>query len=46
MVSSTVLTLIVIPAIYYLWKTHDVKKLAIRVQVNEETDAHERKSRK
>ncbi len=32
MVSSTVLTLIVIPAIYYLWKTHDVKKLAVEVK--------------
>ncbi len=28
MVSSTVLTLIVIPAIYYLWRSHQVKKPA------------------
>lgn len=28
MVSSTVLTLIVIPAIYYMWKSFEVKKLA------------------
>jgi Cu(I)/Ag(I) efflux system membrane protein CusA/SilA len=28
MVSSTVLTLVVIPAIYYLWKSREVKKLA------------------
>ena len=27
MVTSTILTLIVIPAIYYLWKSHEVKRL-------------------
>ena len=45
MVSSTILTLIVIPAIYYLWKTHDVKKLAVQVKGNEElnTEYKERK---
>jgi len=29
MVSSTILTLLVIPAIYYLWKSREVKKLAL-----------------
>ena len=28
MVTSTILTLVVIPAIYYLWKSHEVKRLA------------------
>ncbi|HFE62809.1 MAG TPA: efflux RND transporter permease subunit, partial [Caldithrix sp.] len=28
MVTSTVLTLVVIPAIYFLWKQHEVKRLA------------------
>ena len=28
MVSSTILTLVVIPAIYYLWKSREVKKIA------------------
>lgn len=31
MVSSTVLTLIVIPAIYYLWKSYEVKKLTTQI---------------
>ncbi len=31
MVSSTVLTLVVIPAIYYLWKTKAVKKLVLEM---------------
>ena len=29
MVSSTVLTLVVIPAIYYLWKSREIKKLKV-----------------
>jgi len=32
MVSSTVLTLIVIPAVYYLWRSHQVKKLAVTIK--------------
>jgi len=36
MVSSTVLTLVVIPAIYYLWKTREVKKLAAVIEENHE----------
>ena len=43
MVSSTILTLIVIPAIYYLWKTHDVKKLAVHVKGNEELNTEIKK---
>ena len=34
MVSSTVLTLIVIPAIYYLWKSNEVKRLSARIESN------------
>ncbi len=32
MVSSTILTLIVIPAIYYLWKSYEVKRLAVQLK--------------
>ncbi len=39
MVSSTILTLIVIPAIYYLWKTHEVKNLAVQVAESKEIGA-------
>ncbi|NIA28997.1 MAG: CusA/CzcA family heavy metal efflux RND transporter [Actinobacteria bacterium] len=28
MITSTILTLVVIPSIYYLWKSHEVKRLA------------------
>jgi Cu(I)/Ag(I) efflux system membrane protein CusA/SilA len=31
LVSSTVLTLIVIPAIYYLWKSHEIKKSTVTI---------------
>ncbi len=34
MVSSTVLTLVVIPAIYYLWKSFEVKKLAVQFEAD------------
>jgi Cu(I)/Ag(I) efflux system membrane protein CusA/SilA len=37
LVSSTVLTLIVIPAIYYLWKSREVNKLATSINVEEES---------
>ncbi len=37
LVSSTVLTLIVIPAIYYLWKSHEIKKLESSLNINEES---------
>jgi Cu(I)/Ag(I) efflux system membrane protein CusA/SilA len=36
MVSSTILTLVVIPAIYYLWKSREVKKLAAAIAEDEE----------
>lgn len=36
MVSSTVLTLVVIPAIYYLWKSREVSKLAAQTALDEE----------
>ncbi len=36
MVSSTLLTLIVIPAIYYLWKSHEVKRLAEDIEADED----------
>ena len=35
MVSSTILTLVVIPAIYYLWKSREVKKLAVAIAEDE-----------
>jgi len=35
MVSSTVLTLIVIPVIYFLWKSREVKKLADQMAFEE-----------
>ena len=37
MISSTVLTLVVIPAIYYLWKSREVNKLATSTNVEKET---------
>jgi copper/silver efflux system protein len=37
LVSSTVLTLIVIPAIYYLWKSHEIKKLENSIKMEEES---------
>jgi Cu(I)/Ag(I) efflux system membrane protein CusA/SilA len=33
MISSTILTLVVIPAIYYLWKSREVNKLASSMNV-------------
>jgi len=43
MVSSTILTLVVIPAIYYLWKNREVKRIAAEVksQVRNEQEAGE-----
>ncbi len=42
MVSSTILTLIVIPAIYYLWKSREVKRLAEQYEeANDEADHDE-----
>ena len=41
MVTSTLLTLIVIPAIYYLWKAKEVKQLAIQLKKNEEKNEKE-----
>jgi Cu(I)/Ag(I) efflux system membrane protein CusA/SilA len=38
MISSTVLTLVVIPAIYYLWKSREVNKLATSTNVEKEPD--------
>jgi Cu(I)/Ag(I) efflux system membrane protein CusA/SilA len=38
MISSTVLTLVVIPAIYYLWKSRAVNKLATSTNVEKEPD--------
>jgi Cu(I)/Ag(I) efflux system membrane protein CusA/SilA len=35
LVSSTVLTLIVIPAIYYLWKSHEINKMATSINIEE-----------
>ena len=35
MVSSTVLTLIVIPAIYYLWKSYEVKRLNVQLEAED-----------
>ena len=35
LVSSTVLTLIVIPAIYYLWKSREITKMATSKNLNE-----------
>jgi Cu(I)/Ag(I) efflux system membrane protein CusA/SilA len=35
MISSTILTLVVIPAIYFLWKSREVKKLPEQVVVDE-----------
>lgn len=37
MVSSTILTLVVIPAIYYLWKSREVKRIA-SVREDDQTD--------
>ena len=37
MISSTVLTLVVIPAIYFLWKSREVNKLATSKNVEKET---------
>jgi Cu(I)/Ag(I) efflux system membrane protein CusA/SilA len=37
LVSSTILTLIVIPAIYYLWKSHEIKKLESSINIKEES---------
>lgn len=34
MVSSTILTLVVIPAIYFLWKSHEVNKLAAQLEAD------------
>ena len=39
MVTSTLLTLIVIPAIYYLWKAREVKKLAAQFEKDEENNS-------
>ncbi len=36
MVTSTILTLIVIPAIYYLWKSRAVRELAIEIEEDED----------
>jgi len=44
MVSSTVLTLIVIPAIYYLWKSRTVRKLGIEMDKDEENTDREANS--
>ena len=38
MVTSTVLTLVVIPAIYYLWKSREVQRLAKEFAENEAAD--------
>ncbi len=35
LVSSTVLTLIVIPAIYYLWKSREINKMATSINLEE-----------
>jgi len=39
LVTSTLLTLIVIPAIYYLWKAREVKKLAAQFEKDEENNS-------
>ncbi|KAA3616783.1 MAG: efflux RND transporter permease subunit [Calditrichaeota bacterium] len=39
MVSSTVLTLVVIPAIYYLWKSREVEHMAIQIAIDENNDS-------
>ena len=37
MMSSTVLTLVVIPAIYYLWKSREINKLALSINAEEDS---------
>jgi Cu(I)/Ag(I) efflux system membrane protein CusA/SilA len=32
MITSTILTLVVIPAIYYLWKNREVKRVAAEIK--------------
>ena len=41
MLSSTVLTLVVIPAIYYLWKSREVKKLVSALKANQDDQKDE-----
>ncbi|NQV50051.1 MAG: efflux RND transporter permease subunit [Candidatus Marinimicrobia bacterium] len=41
MVSSTVLTLVVIPAIYYLWKTREVNRLIQEFKLDDPADQNE-----
>jgi Cu(I)/Ag(I) efflux system membrane protein CusA/SilA len=41
MLSSTVLTLVVIPAIYYLWKSREVKKLVSDLKANQDDQKDE-----
>jgi len=41
MVSSTVLTLVVIPAIYYLWKSREVRHLLLDLKAEPEVEAVE-----
>ncbi len=36
MITSTILTLVVIPSIYYLWKSREVERLALQLQKNED----------
>ena len=38
MVTSTILTLVVIPAIYYLWKSREVQKIAGELESSSESD--------
>jgi Cu(I)/Ag(I) efflux system membrane protein CusA/SilA len=39
LVSSTVLTLIVIPVIYYLWKSREINKMVTSKKLNESANS-------